>query len=314
MEHSYTAFLGAAKEYLRARPDSIGIAVDEPLSRHSTFRIGGAVDLYLEPSDEDALRFLITEARRTGTRVFVCGRGSNLLFDDRGFRGAVIATGAMRSAAVNDCTLTASCGAALASCARLAQENGLAGMEFAAGIPGSCGGAVFMNAGAYDGEMAQIVAESRYYDTSSDTFGTLTGAEHSFGYRTSSYREHPERIILSAQLLLHAGDRAAILEKAEEFARRRREKQPLEFPSAGSTFKRYPGRYTGQMIEEAGLKGYTIGGAQVSEKHAGFIINRGCATSDDVRRLIAHVQDVIRQRFGVLIEPEVIYVPENGVN
>lgn len=314
MDNSCDEFLTKIEEYLRVRPDSVRVNVCEPLSLHSTFRIGGEADLYLEPCDEEALGFLLVEARRSGVCLFVCGRGSNLLFDDRGFRGAVISTAAMRSVTVNGCCLTAAAGAALSSCARLAQENALTGMEFAAGIPGSCGGAVFMNAGAYNGEMAQIVVESRYYDRREDAYGVLRGEEHCFGYRTSVYRDHPERVILSVSMRLHPGDRAGILAKTEELARLRREKQPLEFPSAGSTFKRYPGKYTGQMIEEAGLKGFTLGGAQVSEKHAGFIINRGSAKSEDVRRLIGHIQNVIRERYGVLLEPEVIFVPENGLN
>lgn len=308
------AYLEALENYSREHSGCVSCRLREPLSRHTTFRIGGPADFFLEPASPEALQFLLSEAHRCGVRTLVIGRGSNLLFDDSGFRGAVIATTSLRRVTCRGDRITAEAGASLHACAQAAMEASLSGMEFANGIPGSCGGAVFMNAGAYGGEMAQIVSSSRYYNTQTDTFGELAAAEHCFGYRDSVYRHRPELVVLSVSLLLHQGSRDEILGQMNDLMRRRAEKQPLDFPSAGSVFKRYPGRYTAQMIEEAGLKGYAIGGARVSEKHAGFIINQGGATAEDVRKLILHIQNEIQRRFGVDIQTEIVYVPEYGVN
>ena len=209
---------------------------------------------------------------------------------------------------IDDTAIIAEAGASLTAVSKLARDTSLTGMEFAHGIPGSVGGAVFMNAGAYDGEMKNIVLESTYLDTTDGKIYTISGTEHSFGYRESIYRTHPEWIILSARLALSCGNKAEITAKMEDFMQRRISKQPLEYPSAGSVFKRYPGRYTAQMRDEAGLKGTSVGGAQVSEKHAGFIINTGHATSADVTELISLIQKTIEEKYGIRIECELIRI------
>ncbi len=291
-----------------------GITVrrDEPLSRHTTFQIGGVADYYIEPSTAETMKNVLAAAKQCGVRTKVIGRGSNLLFADAGFRGAVISTAGMKRITVSDTKITADAGASLTALAKAALDASLTGLEFANGIPGSVGGAVFMNAGAYDGEISQVLIRSTYYDSENGEFVTAEADAHAFAYRHSVYREHPERTVVSAEFQLKVGDPATIRARMEELMARRIEKQPLEYPSAGSVFKRYPGRYTAQMIDEAGLKGKQIGGAQVSEKHAGFIINRGGATAADVLALIGFVRAEIRRLHGIEIEPEIVFVPENG--
>jgi len=303
--------LGAAlEEYSAYREGAVTIKYDESLSRHTTFRIGGNADLYLIPHSVDALVDVIRTVRDSGVKFYVLGNGSNVLFDDAGFSGAVISTSGLVNVKVDGDAVTADAGATLASVCKAARDSSLEGLEFAYGIPGSVGGAVFMNAGAYGGEMAHVLRESTYLDLDDLSVYTITNAEHNYGYRESVYK-HTRRVILSATFELKAGIHDEISEKMNDFMNRRVTKQPLEFPSAGSVFKRYPGRYTGQMIEEAGLKGYTIGGAQVSEKHAGFIINIGGATADDVNALIRYIKEKILEIFGCELECEMIYI-KNG--
>jgi UDP-N-acetylmuramate dehydrogenase len=300
------------RDFIRAiqnGSDEVFIRENEAMSDHTTFRIGGPADVYMEPATEDAFVRVMEETAKRNIRTMVIGRGSNLLFDDAGFRGAVISTARLRSIRVEGNVLYAGAGASLNACANAACEAGLTGMEFAFGIPGSVGGAVFMNAGAYGGEICQILTESTCYDGNDGTVKALCAEEHAFGYRHSVYRDHPDRIVLSASFALQAGDKTAIRARMDDLMGRRMSKQPLEYPSAGSAFKRCEGRFTAQMIDEAGLKGFSIGGAQVAEKHAGFIINRGGATSADVRGLIAHIQRELKKRFEVDICPEIVYVP-----
>lgn len=292
--------------------EDVFIQKNESMCNHTTFRIGGPADAYIEPATEEAFCRVMAEAARRNIRTIVIGRGSNLLFDDAGFRGAVISTTQLRSIRIEENTLHAGAGASLNACANAACEASLTGMEFAFGIPGSVGGAVFMNAGAYGGEICQILTASTYYDGNDGTVKTLSAEDHNFGYRHSAYRDHTERIVLSASFALQPGDKTAIRATMDDLMGRRMSKQPLEYPSAGSAFKRCEGRFTAQMIDQAGLKGFTVGGAQVSEKHAGFIINRGGATSADVRALIAHIQCELKNRFGVDIRPEIVYVPPTG--
>jgi len=312
MRDAQRAFLEAIGAYNKTEKNQICVSTDELLAHHTTFKIGGHADLYAEPTDESQLAFLLQSAKACDFPFFVMGRGSNLLFDDGGYRGIVISTSAMRSMQLNGNCITADAGASLRACAQFACQNELTGMEFAHGIPGSCGGAVYMNAGAYDGEMSQIVLSSRYLDTESDTFGETQRDGHKFAYRHSVYRTCRNWIILSSVFQLQPGDSTEIREKMEELMRRRTEKQPLEYPSAGSVFKRYPGKYTAQMIDEAGLKGYTVGGAQVSEKHAGFIVNRGGATCADVLRLIEQIKETVLLKCGVANEAEIVYVPQQS--
>ncbi len=295
------------ESYNIANRSSVTIKYDEPMDRHTTFRIGGLADLYLVPDSVQSFVDICKIVRDSEVRYYILGNGSNVLFDDEGFDGAIISTSGLSGISVDGNTLSADVGVSLASLCKTARENSLAGLEFAYGIPGSVGGAVFMNAGAYGGEISQVLTESTYLDISDMTVHTIPLSEHGYGYRDSVYK-HTDRVILSAKFELATGVKDEINARMSDFMDRRVSKQPLEFPSAGSVFKRYPGRFTGQMIEEAGLKGYTIGGAQISEKHAGFIINRGGATADDVMKLISFIKERILEIYGCELECEMIYV------
>ncbi|MBD9068676.1 MAG: UDP-N-acetylmuramate dehydrogenase, partial [Butyricicoccus sp.] len=268
--------------------------------------IGGPADLFILPKTRKELIGALDVLRTQGVPMLLLGNGSNILVSDEGVRGAVVCTADVDEVRVgeDDNTLTAEAGALLSRIARRAQRAGLTGAEFAGGIPGSLGGAVFMNAGAYDGQMAGIVETTEYLDAEGNLH-TLRGEEHGFGYRRSIFRDHPDWTVIRSVLRLQPGDSAAILDKMYDSAQRRRNKQPLNFPSAGSTFKRPEGHFAGQLIEQAGLKGVSVGAAQVSEKHAGFLINRGGATCDDMLRLIELVQERVREQFGVELECEV---------
>ncbi len=284
----------------------IEIRQNEPMSRHTTFRIGGSAALYAVCETMEALAYLISLCQANDIRYMVLGCGSNVLFADEGYDGVILSTTGLHEIRVEENILHVQAGASLTAAAKAARDASLTGMEFAHGIPGSLGGAVFMNAGAYDGEMKDIVLESTYLDAATGEIHTLTGEAHQFGYRESVYRAHPAWIILSAKLQLQPGNKDEITAKMDDLMSRRIAKQPLEYPSAGSTFKRYPGRYTAQMIDELGMKGWQIGGAQVSEKHAGFIINKGGATCADVLALIEKIQETIYESYGIRIECELI--------
>ena len=281
---------------------------NEPLSRHSSFRIGGPCALFVTPESADSLRDAYNEAKSEGIRTYILGKGSNILFADEGFDGVIISTEKLTSVTVSGNTLTADAGASFTHIAAVARDAGLSGLEFAYGIPGSVGGAVFMNAGAYGGQVSDCLESSSCFDPENDRIIYTEGADHDFGYRSSIYKKNPERVILSATFELKNGDKEEIRAYMEDIMGRRRDKQPLEYPSAGSVFKRPEGYFAGQLIEEQGLKGCTIGGAQVSEKHAGFIINRGGATAKDVLDLIAHIQAKVKEAHGVMLECEVIFV------
>ena len=291
---------------LRAAAPDIDILKDEPMRRHTTFAIGGPADLFIQPKTRRELAGALSVLRERGIPFLLLGNGSNMLVADAGIRGAVVCTTELDEVRIGEdgYTLTAEAGALLGRVARRAQRAGLTGAEFAGGIPGSVGGAVFMNAGAYDGQMAGVVEQTEYLDEAGETH-TLTGEEHGFAYRGSVFRSHPDWTVVRSTLRLQPGDPAAILDKMNDFAQRRRDKQPLNFPSAGSTFKRPEGYFAGRLIEDAGLKGVSVGAAQVSEKHAGFLINRGGATCDDMLRLIELVQQRVREQFGVQLECEV---------
>lgn len=291
---------------LRAAAPDIDILKEEPMRRHTTFAIGGPADLFIQPKTRRELAGALSVLRERGIPFLLLGNGSNMLVADAGIRGAVVCTTELDEVRIGEdgYTLTAEAGALLGRVARRAQRAGLTGVEFAGGIPGSVGGAVFMNAGAYDGQMAGVVEQTEYLDEAGETH-TLTGEEHGFAYRGSVFRAHPDWTVVRSTLRLQPGDPAAILDKMNDFAQRRRDKQPLNFPSAGSTFKRPEGYFAGRLIEDAGLKGVSVGAAQVSEKHAGFLINRGGATCDDMLRLIELVQQRVREQFGVQLECEV---------
>lgn len=284
---------------------------NEPLRSHTTFRVGGEADAFLSVKTQEELIKAVKLCKEKKVPYFILGNGSNLLVSDKGFRGLVISIGKdMAQITLDGNRITAQAGALLSTVAQLAAKNGLTGMEFASGIPGSIGGAIVMNAGAYDGEMKMIV-ESVTILSEDGQIHTFSNEEMEFGYRTSRLKRE-KGIVLSVTVLLSEGDKAAILEKMNDFAARRREKQPLEYPSAGSTFKRPEGMFAGKLIMDAGLRGYTVGGAQVSEKHCGFVINKEKATADDIYTLIHNVQAKVKETAGVILEPEVIFVGDFG--
>lgn len=307
MTDKYSALLTLAEEYNREHEDPIEIKQNEPMSRHTSFKIGGNADLYIIPHDMDALIETVRILKETETKRYFLGNATNVLFDDAGFRGAVVSLGNICAIKVIENRIIAEAGASLNLVCKTARDKELSGLEFAYGIPGSIGGAVFMNAGAYGGEMSQVVAQSTYFSLDDMTVHTIPLTAHEYGYRESVYR-HNNWLVLSAVLELQKGEYDKINVAMNDYMSRRIDKQPLEYPSAGSVFKRYPGRYTGQMIEECGLKGYSIGGAQVSEKHAGFIVNKGGATSADVLALIEHIKNEVYKKFDCRIECEVIHV------
>lgn len=290
------------------KKENIPFSENEPMSRHTTFRIGGTSRIFVTPENASRLTRAAQVAKNNGIRYYILGKGSNVLFADEGYDGVVISTekltGCHREGSVVHCE----CGVSFTALARTCMEAGLAGLEFAYGIPGSVGGAVYMNAGAYGGEVSQVLLAATYFDVESGETVTLTNEEHNFGYRQSIYKESSGKIILSADFKLSEGVKEEILEKMDGYMLSRRTKQPLEYPSAGSVFKRCSGHFTGQMIEELGLKGYTVGGAQVSEKHAGFIINRGGATAEDVLGLIEYIKERVHEGYGLSLECEVIYI------
>lgn len=285
------------------------VLTEEPMSRHTTFRVGGNADAYVVVQNIEQLRNTIAFLREKSISYFVIGNGSNLLVSDNGYRGAVLEIGReMSKISIEEDCVCAQAGALLTVVAKEAMKAGLSGMEFASGIPGSIGGAIVMNAGAYDGEMKQIVREVTLL-TAEGEIRTLTGEEMEFGYRTSILKREAG-IVLSVKLQLIPGDQDGITAKMADFAARRREKQPLEYPSAGSTFKRPAGNFAGKLIMEAGLSGAMVGGAQVSEKHCGFVINRDNATATDIYCLMQKIQRQVKETSGINLEPEVIFLGE----
>lgn len=288
-----------------AAGENVEARFDEPMSRHTTFRIGGPAAACLFPGDRDQLSACLDFLRVRGLPFLIVGNGSNLLVADRGVDKAILFTEKMAGIVRTDGgEIAADCGALLSRVAVFAKEQGLTGLEFAQGIPGTAGAGVYMNCGAYDGEMAGVVSKTEYLD-GDGVLQTLQGEEHRFSYRLSVFAERPDWVITRVFYALAPGDRDAIDDKMRDFARRRQGKQPLEFPSAGSVFKRPPGYFAGKLIEDCGLKGCRIGGAQVSEKHAGFIINAGGATCADVERLIEKIQQEVYGRFGVELTCEI---------
>lgn len=279
---------------------------DVPMSRHTSFRIGGPARRMAFPESREQLVILLGLAEECGIRPFLLGRGTNLLVSDRGLDTLVIKTAERMTSIrrLDDVTLEADAGVLLSRLAVYAQQAGLAGLEFAHGIPGSLGGAVCMNAGAYGGEMKQVLRSAAVLFPE-EGIRTLSCEELNLSYRRSLLTEHPEAVVLYAEFELTPGDPETIRAAMRELMAKRKASQPLEWPSAGSTFKRPEGHFAAALIEGCGLKGVGIGGAQVSEKHAGFVVNRGGATADDVRRLMALVQETVLRETGVALEPEV---------
>ncbi len=294
-------------EHLRQIVPDENLIKDEAMSRHTTFRTGGPASLFIRVRSVSELLQVKELLDSRGVPFFVIGNGSNLLISDRGYDGAVISLELMNNISLaGDCYIEAEAGALNSAIASFARANSLTGFEFAAGIPGTIGGAMIMNAGAYDGEMKMITSSVRVIDPEGRE-KTLSCSDMEFGYRTSAIKGRGY-IVLSALLTLQKGEEKDITDKMTELALKRKEKQPLEYPSAGSTFKRPEGYFAGKLIENAHLKGYTVGGAQVSEKHCGFVINRGEATSADIYRLICDVRERVLENSGVTLEPEVIMI------
>ena len=323
------------------------VRTDEPMALHTTFRVGGPADFFVCPENARTLREVMLFLEKSGEPWQLIGRGSNLLVSDAGYRGVILALCDMKrepgtdahleadedsrqdhadpadgekngaepeeersllSLTVEGNRVRAGAGVSLGKTAGTAYRNGLGGMEFAAGIPGSVGGAIVMNAGAYGGEMKQIVSSGTLLDPDG-TIRKLSGEEMHFGYRTSLLKEI-RAAVLSAEFILTPEEPALIRQKMDDLSFRRRDKQPLQYPSAGSTFKRPEGHFAGQLIEEAGLRGFAVGDAQVSEKHCGFVINRGAATASQIRELIGEVQRRVFEHSGIRLETEVILLGE----
>lgn len=285
----------------------IPLAEQEPMTRRTTFGIGGPA-LLLRPRSRAELQAAMTLCREAGEEPFILGRGSNLLVSDSGISRPVIRLDGDFTAITREGnTLRCGAGASLIAVCRAAAENSLSGIEWGYGIPGSLGGGVYMNAGAYGGEMKDILTEVTFLDEAGE-YRTLPAAELSLSYRHSIFEDRPGTVIVEAVLTLTPGDPAAIRAAMEDYMSRRREKQPLEYGSAGSTFKRPVGNYASALVDQCGLKGLSVGGAEVSRKHAGFIINRGGATAADVRELIAEVQRIVREKTGYTLECEIKFV------
>ena len=289
-------------EITTALPE-LKVLKDEPMSRHTTFRIGGPADYFVCP-DREQIAEVLAVAKKCGMAITVIGNGSNLLVGDKGIRGLVVEIGsAMNQIMVDKNHITAGAGALLSQVAAKAAAAELGGMEFAAGIPGSVGGAVTMNAGAYGGEMKDILRAVTVL-TPEGELKTLDVSEMDLSYRHSCVPEQ-QYIVLEAEIELGYKPEKEIRAQMEELRNKRIEKQPLEYPSAGSTFKRPEGYFAGKLIMDAGLRGYRVGDAQVSEKHCGFVINRKNASAQEVRQLMQDVQDKVKAQFGVMLEPEV---------
>lgn len=298
-----TTVVKALERFLPAE----NIRINEPMSKHTTFRIGGEADCFLQIETEVQLRQILNYLQQLEIPYFVLGNGSNLLVSDEGLAGVVLEIAdKMSDVRIEDECIIAQAGALMSKIARVAYENGLTGFEFAAGIPGTIGGGVVMNAGAYGGELKQVVTKVTVMDTEGNLLD-LDNETMEFGYRTSAIKNHPF-IVTQVYIQLAPGNKEEIKSVMDDLAAKRREKQPLEYPSAGSTFKRPEGYFAGKLIMDAGLRGFRVGDAQVAEKHCGFVINRGTATAAEVKQLMCHVQQEVKTQFGVILEPEVIFV------
>lgn len=281
----------------------------EPMSRHTTFRAGGPADFFVTPEKEGQVRKTLSLLKEAQVPRYIMGNGSNLLVGDRGYRGVILQIcKKMNRIRIQDTVIQAQAGALLSKIAAEAQAKGLTGFEFASGIPGSLGGAAMMNAGAYGGEMKQVLIQAQILNASGEIEDVLA-EEMELGYRSSVFSRNGG-VILSASIQLEPGDPSTIQSRMEELKFLRTSKQPLEYPSAGSTFKRPEGYFAGKLIQDAGLRGFQVGGAQVSEKHCGFVINKDQASAMDIRSLMEQVSEKVYTRFGVRLEPEVKLIGE----
>ena len=283
------------------------VRINEPMNRHTTFRIGGPADYFLLPSSSEEVKGILEICKEESLQYFILGNGSNLLVSDEGYRGVIIQLyrnyGGLT---VEGTEIRAGAGVLLSQIAAAARNESLTGFEFAGGIPGTLGGAVVMNAGAYGGELKDVLKEAVVMDREGNIF-TIPVEKLAMGYRTSLVKT-AGYLVLEVVISLKKGSQEEIRDTMKDLADRRISKQPLEYPSAGSTFKRPEGYFAGKLIMDAGLRGYQVGGAQVSEKHCGFVINKGNATAADVCRLMADVQAKVQEQFGVTLEPEVKFL------
>lgn len=284
------------------------VSLDEPMRNHTTFKIGGPADVLVTPENIEELKTALQYCSRCQVPFLVFGAGSNLLVRDKGIRGVAIKITNINAIEITGQEVYAQAGILLSDLAYTVAGFNLAGLEFAEGIPGSLGGAVVMNAGAYDGEMAEVVLEVDAISPSGESV-SFSRSQLDYGYRHSIFQNN-RHIVVAARLGLKLDDESVIKTRMNECSQRRRDKQPLDYPSAGSTFRRPPGHFVGPMIEELGLKGYSVGGAQVSAKHTGFIVNTGQATAEDVLQLIGIIQAAVEKKFGLLLQPEIRIVGE----
>lgn len=285
------------------------VLFEEPMSSHTTFRIGGPAEVFLMPESYEQIRSALALCREEGLPYFVLGNGSNLLVSDSGYRGVIIQMDRnMGDIELKGTEIRACAGALLSSVAAAARKASLTGFEFAGGIPGTLGGAVVMNAGAYGGEMKDVLREVTVMTKAGD-IRVIPSDCLELGYRTSIIKK-AGYLVLEAVISLEKGDPQAIQEKTKELASKRTEKQPLDYPSAGSTFKRPEGYFAGKLIMDSGLRGFRVGGAQVSEKHCGFVINTGGATAKDVKELMDHVIRTVKEKYNITLEPEVKFLGE----
>ena len=297
------------KELLSAlRAAQIELLENEPLCNHSSFRVGGIARVIALPRTREQLLSALRIATQCGVRTGVFGNASNVVFSDAGFDGLLVLTGNCRAVTQTGNVIVADCGASVGRIAKAACDASLSGAEFLHGIPATLGGAVVMNAGAFEGGMEQIVVSSEYFDLERGACGVLLHDAHEFAHRMSAYIKNSKLICLGATMELRAGDPAEIRAKMDDFMARRKRTQPLEYPSAGSVFKRPVGHYAAKLIDECGLKGLTVGGAQVSEKHAGFIVNKGGATAADIWELTKKIQEIVLSRTGVTLECEIRFI------
>ena len=294
----------AVRMVLERECPELELRTQEPMARHTTFRVGGPARLMAFPRDKKEIKAAVRAADEMGVVPFFLGKGSNLLVADEGVEAFVIKTGGLDQTREVNRRLRAECGIPLSRLAMAALGRGLTGLEFAHGIPGSLGGAVVMNAGAYGGEMVQVLTAVTYLDETGQEH-TVPAEQCQLTYRHSVFTDHPAWLVLEAEMELEQGDAEEIRAKMEDLAQRRKSKQPLEYPSAGSTFKRPAGHFAAALIEQCGLKGLTVGGAQVSEKHAGFVINRGGATCADILKLTDQIKETVLRETGVALELEV---------
>ncbi len=302
--NKYNKFVGLFNEFY----DINDIKIDEKLSEYVNFKVGGPADILLIPNSKEQVIKSIKICKENNIPFYLIGNGSNILVRDGGFRGVVLSLKNVKNIYVDGEKIEADCGVMLKEVSDKAIENSLTGFEFACGIPGTIGGAVFMNAGAYDGEISKVIESAEVIDENCNII-RLSREELDFGYRSSLVMKKGYTV-LSAVFKLEKGQVKTIKELIEDLTNKRESKQPLEYPSAGSTFKRPTGYFAGKLIQDAGLKGYSIGGAAVSEKHSGFVINKGNATAKDITDLIKHIQDEVKKQFGVDLHPEVRIIGE----